>query len=146
MNPNREETLFAAALEQAPAERSGFLKGACLGDDALRQRVEALLTAHDATANLLHTAAGTAPTLKLDLADVPDEAVGQTLGRYKLLERVGEGGCGVVYVAEQTEPVRRRVALKVIKLGMDTQQVVARFEAERQALALLDHPNITRKP
>src|SRR5208283_3604334 len=74
----------------------------------------------------------------------PDEAVGQTLGRYKLLERVGEGGCGVVYVAEQTEPLRRRVALKVIKLGMDTQQVVARFEAERQALALMDHPNIAK--
>jgi serine/threonine protein kinase len=70
--------------------------------------------------------------------------VGQTLGRYKLLERVGEGGCGVVYVAEQTEPVRRRVALKVIKLGMDTKQVVARFEAEQQALAMMDHPNIAK--
>ena len=99
MNPNREETLFAAALEQAPAERSAFLKGACLGDDALRQRVEALLSAHEATANPLHTAAGNAPTIKLDLAVEPDEAVGQTLGRYKLLERVGGGGCGVVYVA-----------------------------------------------
>ncbi|HVR36995.1 MAG TPA: protein kinase, partial [Methylomirabilota bacterium] len=65
-------------------------------------------------------------------------------GRYKLLEKVGEGGCGVVYVAEQTEPVRRRVALKVIKLGMDTKQIVARFEAERQALAMMDHPNIAK--
>ena len=74
----------------------------------------------------------------------PDEAVGQTLGRYKLLEKIGEGGCGVVYVAEQTEPVRRRVALKVIKLGMDTKAVVARFEAERQALAMMDHPNIAK--
>jgi tRNA A-37 threonylcarbamoyl transferase component Bud32/tetratricopeptide (TPR) repeat protein len=73
-----------------------------------------------------------------------DEAVGQTLGRYKLLEKVGEGGCGIVYVAEQTEPVRRRVALKVIKLGMDTKAVVARFEAERQALAMMDHPNIAK--
>jgi hypothetical protein len=72
------------------------------------------------------------------------EMVGQKIGRYKLLERVGEGGCGVVYVAEQTEPVRRRVALKVIKLGMDTKQVVARFEAERQALAMMDHPNIAK--
>ena len=108
--------------------------------------MEALLSAHEATANPLHTAAGNAPTIKLDLAVEPDEAVGQTLGRYKLLERVGGGGCGVVYVAEQTEPVRRRVALKVIKLGMDTQQVVARFEAERQALALLDPPSITRQP
>ena len=85
------------------------------------------------------------PTLKIGFAEEPpDEAVGQTLGRYKLLERIGEGGCGVVYVAEQTEPVRRRVALKVIKLGMDTKQVVARFEAERQALAMMDHPNIAK--
>ena len=72
------------------------------------------------------------------------EQSGQRIGRYKLLERVGEGGCGTVYVAEQTEPVRRRVALKVIKLGMDTKQVVARFEAERQALAMMDHPNIAK--
>ncbi|HEY5913213.1 MAG TPA: protein kinase, partial [Verrucomicrobiae bacterium] len=83
-------------------------------------------------------------TLKVELADTPDEATGQTLGRYKLLEKIGEGGCGVVYVAEQAEPVRRRVALKVIKLGMDTKQVVARFEAERQALAMMDHPNIAK--
>jgi serine/threonine protein kinase len=74
----------------------------------------------------------------------PDEGQGQSLGRYKLLERIGEGGCGVVYVAEQSEPVRRRVALKVIKLGMDTKAVVARFEAERQALAMMDHPNIAK--
>src|SRR6266487_546166 len=79
-----------------------------------------------------------------DLAAESDQAVGRTLGPYKLLEQVGEGGCGVVYVAEQTEPVRRRVALKVIKLGMDTKVVVARFEAERQALAMMDHPNIAR--
>jgi len=74
----------------------------------------------------------------------PAEKPGDRIGRYKLLENVGEGGCGVVYVAEQTEPVRRRVALKVIKLGMDTKQVIARFEAERQALAMMDHPNIGR--
>src|SRR5262249_24668235 len=72
------------------------------------------------------------------------EMVGQKIGRYKILEKVGEGGCGVVYVAEQTEPVRRRVALKVIKLGMDTKQVVARFEAERQPLAMMDNPNIAK--
>jgi eukaryotic-like serine/threonine-protein kinase len=85
------------------------------------------------------------PTMKIEFAaEQPDEAVGQTLGRYKLLEKVGEGGCGVVYVADQTEPVRRRVALKVIKLGMDTKQVVARFEAERQALAIMDHANIAK--
>ena len=84
-------------------------------------------------------------TIKIDPANEPaGEAVGQTLGRYKLLEKIGEGGCGVVYVAEQSEPVRRRVALKVIKLGMDTRQVVARFEAERQALAMMDHANIAK--
>ena len=83
--------------------------------------------------------------MKIEFADEPkDETVGQIIGRYKILEKVGEGGCGVVYVAEQTEPVRRRVALKVIKLGMDTKAVVARFEAERQALAMMDHPNIAR--
>src|SRR6201984_2021154 len=83
-------------------------------------------------------------TVRSATPEAQNEAVGQTLGRYKLLERVGEGGCGVVYVAEQTEPVRRRVALKVIKLGMDTKAVVARFEAERQALAMMDHPNIAK--
>src|SRR5678816_2245083 len=142
MNPNREEALFALALEKPAEKRAAFLDGACLGDYALRQRLEALLAAHDQPDNFVPAQTEAArPTIKLDFADVPDEAVGQTLGRYKLLERVGEGGCGVVYVAEQTEPVRRRVALKVIKLGMDTKQVVARFEAERQALAMMDHPN-----
>ena len=142
---NREEALFQAAVQLTGAERAAFLNGACLGDNALRQRLDALLAAHDQPDNLVPTQAEAArPTIKLDLADAPDEAVGQTLGRYKLLERVGEGGCGVVYVAEQTEPVRRRVALKVIKLGMDTKQVVARFEAERQALAMMDHPNIAK--
>ena len=89
-------------------------------------------------------AAKVVATIKLELAEAEDESVGKTIGRYKILEKVGEGGCGVVYVAEQTEPVRRRVALKVIKLGMDTKQVVARFEAERQALAMMDHPNIAK--
>src|ERR1017187_886553 len=142
---NREEALFALALEKPADKRAAFLDAVCEGDTALRQRLEALLAAHEQPETLLATQAEAArPTIKLDLADAPDEAVGQTLGRYKLLERVGEGGCGVVYVAEQTEPVRRRVALKVIKLGMDTKQVVARFEAERQALAMMDHPNIAK--
>ena len=135
-DPQREAALFQAAAELTGPARATFLDGACHGNPALRQRLEALLAAHEQSEGLLaEPTHAVKATMKLDLADAPDEAVGQTLGRYKLLERVGEGGCGMVYVAEQTEPVRRRVALKVIKLGMDTKQVVARFEAERQALA-----------
>src|SRR6185503_11987463 len=144
----REAALFALALEKPVAERAAFLQAVCGADGALRQRLEILLAAHDQPDELLGDAAGkpaVKATMKLEFAEEPpDEAVGQTLGRYKLLERVGEGGCGVVYVAEQTEPVRRRVALKVIKLGMDTREVIARFEAERQALAMMDHPNIAK--
>jgi len=117
---NREESLFQAAVQLIGAERAAFLNGACLGDFATRERLEALLAAHEAEDSLMAeppVAKNVSATIKLDFADAPDEAVGQTLGRYKLLERVGEGGCGVVYVAEQTEPVRRRVALKVIKLA-----------------------------
>jgi WD40 repeat protein/cell division protein FtsL len=144
-NPQREAALFQAAVQLTGAARATFLDGACHGNPALRQRLEALLAADAQPEGALAEPAPAAKaTMKLELADTPDEAVGQTLGRYKLLERVGEGGCGVVYVAEQTEPVRRRVALKVIKLGMDTKQVVARFEAERQALAMMDHPNIAK--
>jgi tRNA A-37 threonylcarbamoyl transferase component Bud32/tetratricopeptide (TPR) repeat protein len=136
---NREEVLFALALEKPVEKRATFLDAMCEGDPALRQRLEAQLAANEAPATVKVKA-----TIKLDIPEPPDEAVGQTLGRYKLLEKVGEGGCGVVYVAEQSVPVRRRVALKVIKLGMDTKQVVARFEAERQALAMMDHPNIAK--
>ena len=143
---DREQMLFEAARQLAGAERASFLNGACHGNPALRERLDALLVAYEQTnpapARKLE---GPRPTLKVEPAgEGLDEAVGQTLGRYKLLEKVGEGGCGVVYVAGQTEPVRRRVALKVIKLGMDTKAVVARFEAERQALAMMDHPNIAK--
>ncbi|HEY1787611.1 MAG TPA: protein kinase, partial [Verrucomicrobiae bacterium] len=143
--PNHEEALFALALTKPADKRPAFLDVVCDGDSVLRQRLEALLAAHDTPDELIpaHAPAAKA-TVKLDLEEAPDESIGQKIGRYKILERVGEGGCGVVYVAEQTEPVRRRVALKVIKLGMDTRQVVARFEAERQALAMMDHPNIAK--
>jgi serine/threonine protein kinase len=148
VNQNREELLFQLALTKPASERASWLDRECGDDRALRARLEALLSAHEQPDSALGTEVEAAPvakqTMKLDLADAPDEAVGQKIGRYKILERVGEGGCGVVYVAEQTEPVRRRVALKVIKLGMDTKQVVARFEAERQALAMMDHPNIAK--
>jgi eukaryotic-like serine/threonine-protein kinase len=142
---SQEEVLFALALEKPADQRPAFLDAICGSDSALRQRLDALLAAHDGTGALPPTDSPAAnATIKLNLPDVEDEAVGKTIGRYKILEKVGEGGCGVVYVAEQTEPVRRRVALKVIKLGMDTKQVVARFEAERQALAMMDHPNIAK--
>ena len=136
MNPNREELLFQLALTKRAEERAAWLDRECGSDPALRARLDALLGAHEqpdtllATVSLRRDGFHESPSKNQGLAelgppaaDAPDEAVGQTLGRYKLLERVGEGGCGVVYVAEQTEPVRRRVALKVIKLGMDITQV-----------------------
>jgi len=144
----REEWIIRQARRRPGAERAVFLDGACAGDSVLRERLERLLAAPDQPEEVLAEGVDVATvkaTIKLEFADEPaDEAVGRTIGRYKLLEKVGEGGCGVVYVADQTEPVRRRVALKVIKLGMDTKQVVARFEAERQALAMMDHPNIAK--
>jgi hypothetical protein len=107
MNPNREELLFQLALTKPVAERAAWLDRECGGDKDLRARLEALLAAHEQPETLLAAQADAArPTIKLDLADAPDEAVGQTLGRYKLLEQIGEGGCGMVYVAEQKEPQR----------------------------------------
>src|SRR5258707_1466004 len=137
---NREKELFEKALDLATdAERSAFLLGACGEDAALLARIQSLLQAQEATIGFLPGKPLGHKTIVL-----VTEKPGDTIGRYKLREQIGEGGCGVVYVAEQEEPVRRRVALKVIKLGMDTRQVVARFEAERQALALMDHPNIAK--
>lgn len=120
MRPYYEEALFASALAKPAAERAAWLDAACAGDAALRQRLEALLAAHEQTCPALDSPPPAArPTVKLDLPDSdPDYALGQRIGRYKLLEKIGEGGCGAVYVAEQTEPVRRRMALKVIKPGM----------------------------
>ncbi|MGO8698726.1 MAG: protein kinase domain-containing protein [Limisphaerales bacterium] len=140
-----EEALLRAAAELPPSVRRVFLDKACVGDTALRERLESLLAAHDQTNRSLPSdEAASRGTIRIDMPDALDEAVGQTLGRYKLSEKIGEGGCGAVYVAEQTQPVRRRVAVKVIKLGMDTKAVIARFEAERQALAMMDHPNIAK--
>jgi tRNA A-37 threonylcarbamoyl transferase component Bud32 len=135
-----EESLFAAALEQPPAERARFLEHACGSDAALLEHLRALLAAHDRAAGILDRPVATAAH-----APPPSEDAGTVVaGRYKLLQRLGEGGMGTVWVAEQHEPVKRRVALKVIKPGMDSAQVVRRFEAERQALALMDHTNIAR--
>jgi WD40 repeat protein/serine/threonine protein kinase len=141
----REAALFQAAVQLTGGARVSFLDNACRDDPALRQRLDALLAAHEQSQGVLaESTLGAKGTMKIEFTDAPDETVGQKIGHYKILEKIGEGGCGVVYVAEQTEPVRRRVALKVIKLGMDTKQVVARFEAERQALAMMDHPNIAK--
>jgi tetratricopeptide (TPR) repeat protein len=140
---SREDLIVREAQKRPPAERSAFLDGACVGDDALRTRLDAMLSAPEPGAATA-TPECSPPTLRLDLAEFVDEAVGQMVGRYKVLEKIGEGGYGAVYLAEQEQPVRRKVALKVIKLGMDTKAVVARFEAERQALAIMDHPNIAK--
>jgi serine/threonine protein kinase len=140
---NSEEPIFNRAVELPAAERNSYLDQACGGDGALRRRVEALLRAHDSAGNLLDAAPGGAIRAALSKPP-PQEMTGTLIGRYKLLQKIGEGGFGIVYMAEQEEPVRRRVALKIIKLGMDTKAVIARFEAERQALALMDHPNIAR--
>jgi len=134
--------IFDAAIELPPEQRAAYLDDACSGDDALRQRVEALLRAHESAESFMEKPA--VDSGRETSAVKPSEQTGDRIGRYKLLQQIGEGGCGVVYMAEQEEPVKRRVALKVIKLGMDTKSVIARFEAERQALALMDHPNIAK--
>ena len=141
-----EEALFAAALNLPSGDRLQYVRAKCGDDRVMCERLELLLAAHEQPHQLLSRGdESECATIRVDSSQfVPDEGVGRTMGRYKLVEKLGEGGCGVVYVAEQTEPVRRRVALKVIKLGMDSKQVVARFEAERQALALMDHPNIAK--
>jgi hypothetical protein len=140
--PRTEQAIFEAVLDLPVADRAAYLDKACAGDDALRERVRRLLDAADATGFL------DAPTLDHGAitggATDAGERPRDTIDRYRLLELIGEGGFGAVYMAEQREPVQRRVALKIIKLGMDTRQVIARFEAERQALAMMTHPNIAR--
>src|SRR6266852_806944 len=136
-----EESIFIEALQkQSPHERAAFLDQACANQADLRHSVEMLLQAHDKAGAFLQGGHDDNPTLDQIDREVP----GAVIGPYKLLEQIGEGGFGVVFMAEQTRPVRRKVALKLIKPGMDTRQVIARFEAERQALALMEHPNIAR--
>lgn len=139
--PNAVE-IFSEALALPVAERAAFLERACGGNQTLRAQVEELLRAHDEAGDFLKQAAAESPGLG-NLGKV-GEKLGDRVGRYKLLQQIGEGGWGVVYMAEQEQPVRRMVALKVVKPGMDTKNVIARFEAERQALALMEHPNIAK--
>src|SRR5262249_55039162 len=136
-----EESIFAEALEiKSAAERGAFLDQACGDNQTLRAEVEGLLHAHGTCGDLLDLSEKAATILDTGSTEAP----GTFIGAYKLVEQNGEGGFGVVFVAEQTQPVRRRVALKLLKRGLDTRQVVARFEAERQALAIMDHPNIAK--
>ena len=139
------ESIFHEARKISGPERAAYLKGACGNDLALRSKVEALLAADEAAGSFLKTAEHTLEQIGGEAARAtPSEKPGEQIGRYKLLEQIGEGGFGSVWAAEQKEPVKRRVALKIIKLGMDTRQVIARFEAERQALAMMEHPNIAK--
>ncbi|MGO9470499.1 MAG: WD40 repeat domain-containing serine/threonine-protein kinase [Isosphaeraceae bacterium] len=138
---NEEELFHQALALSLPEERAAYLERACAGNRALRESIEALLKANEGASGFLSRPA---PGLAAGSGQPVQEAPGTVIGRYKLLEQIGEGGMGVVYMAEQIEPVRRKVALKVIKPGMDTKQVIARFDAERQALALMDHRNIAR--
>jgi WD40 repeat protein/serine/threonine protein kinase len=131
--------IFLDALGRAPGQWPDFLDGACAGNTELRTRVEQLLRAHQAIGSI-HGSPGPSVTMDEPVAERP----GQVIGPYKLLEQLGEGGFGVVFLAEQAEPVRRKVALKVLKPGMDSRPVIARFDQERHALALMDHPNIAR--
>src|SRR3989454_1152060 len=148
LEPPSEREIFLAALEKEnAAERAAFIDAACAGNRALRERIEELLGEEEKLGDFLETPALNETThvaAATQSAPAATEKPGDRIGRYKLLQNIGEGGCGVVYMAEQEEPVRRRVALKIIKLGMDTRSVIARFEVERQALAMMDHPNIAK--
>src|SRR5262249_8309209 len=142
-SPMTELEIFSAALEidQQP-ERSAYLDRACGDDMQLRQRIEALLQAHGCAGSFMASPASV-PDTRTDLSRAEDKP-GTRIGPYKLLQQIGEGGMGTVFMAEQTQPVQRKVALKILKPGMDSRQVIGRFEAERQALALMDHPNIAK--
>jgi len=132
-------SIFLAALERAPTDWPALLDEACAGNADLRTHVEHLLRAHQAMGSI-H--GGQRPVVTIDQPAL--ERPGAVIGPYKLIEQIGEGGMGTVWMAQQTEPVKRLVAVKLIKAGMDSAQVIARFEAERQALALMDHANIAR--
>src|SRR5262245_17279705 len=138
----RVKVVFQTAVaEHRPDEWDRYLDEACAGDDNLRREVNDLLRAHKEGGSLLERPAlANGEHTVESLAERP----GTVVGPYKLLQQFGEGGMGVVFMAEQTEPIQRTVALKIIKPGMDTRQVIARFEAERQALAMMDHPNIAK--
>jgi serine/threonine protein kinase/Tfp pilus assembly protein PilF len=142
---SRDVAIFTEALQLPVRERVAYLEKASAGDEELRKRVLELLNVQNRVGDFLETPALGASAANDERQDsAPGEKPGERIGRYKLLQQIGEGGCGVVFMADQDEPVRRKVALKIVKPGMDTRSVIARFEAERQALALMDHPNIAK--
>ncbi|MHC4590915.1 MAG: serine/threonine protein kinase, partial [Planctomycetota bacterium] len=141
---DRSAEILERALELEGDARSAFVEGACGGDSGLHDEVRALLAAHNEAGDFMNAPTSAAEAAAVTLTGPLTEGPGTTIGRYKVLQAIGEGGFGVVYMAQQTEPVKRKVALKIIKLGMDTKQVIGRFEAERQALALMEHPNIAK--
>ena len=141
-NQKAIETIFMAALEiESESERNAFLNAQCAGNPELRQRIESLLAANQEMSGFLD---GTKSMGETEPYAIGLEQTGAQIGPYTLMEQIGEGGMGLVYVAEQQQPVKRRVALKLIKAGMDSKEVLARFAAERQALAMMDHPNIAK--
>ena len=137
------ERIFHAAVVLNPEQRAAFLEAACGNDSGLRADIEVLLTQDDEAGSFLDKPAVPRDRSTIDQPPMA-ERPGTMIGPYKLLQVIGEGGMGVVYMAEQEKPVRRKVALKIIKPGMDSKQVIARFEAERQALAMMDHANIAK--
>src|SRR5262245_34237878 len=139
---NERDLFIAARQKQNPAEQAAFLDDACAGDAELRQRVLTLLREHEQLGDFLEAPA--CPPVATAEEPAAAEAAGTLIGPYKLVQPIGEGGMGTVFMAQQTAPVKRLVALKIIKPGMDSHQVIARFEAERQALALMDHPHIAK--
>ena len=144
-SPLAVEEIFRVATALPAAERAAYLEAACEGQPAVRARVERMLEVGGIAAFLQKRWDETVPPeIEVELARVKPEEGGERIGNYKLLQQIGQGGFGIVWMAEQIEPVRRRVALKIIKLGMDTKEVIARFEQERQALAMMDHPNIAK--
>ena len=144
-HPPTEESLYEQAMElTSPAEREAFLIKACGEVAALLAKVRELLACDAEAADQQFLPTVITDDDRRGVAGPQSEHPGATVGRYKLLQEIGEGGFGTVWMAEQVKPVTRRVALKIIKLGMDTREVIARFESERQALAMMDHPNIAR--
>ncbi len=137
-----DSAIFKAAVKLSPERRAAFLDQACASDGELRHEIESLLRAHDASGSFLGNLSSQSDATD-DFEPILERA-GTVIGPYKLMEQIGQGGMGLVFVAEQQHPVRRKVALKIIKPGMDTRDIIARFEAERQALALMDHPNIAK--